>query len=113
MDAYNLSYTPHSTRFLKSLKQNVPGLNGSKLYGVNYMSIREKTGNDAEELLDPLTLYDLMESISKAIWIKLKNVKNEFNGSFMQLSPLPCDLPILLNLLMNGSNHGEPGFSLL
>ena len=76
------------------------------------MSIREKTGNDVEELLDPLTLYDLMESISKAIWIKLKNVKNEFNGSFMQLSPLPCELPILLNLLMNGSNHGEPGFSL-
>ena len=26
--------------------------------------------------------------------------------------PLPCELLILLNLLMNGSNHEAPGFSL-
>ena len=112
MDAYNLSYTPHSTRFLKLLKENVPGLNDSKLHGVNYVSIREKTGKDAEELLNTRTLYDMMERISKAIRIKLKNVKNEFNGSFMEESLLPCQLLILLNLLMNESNHEEPGFSL-
>ena len=29
MDAYNLLYTPHSTQFLKLLKENVPGLNDS------------------------------------------------------------------------------------
>ena len=83
MNVYNLSYTPHSTRFLKLLKENVPGLNDSKLHGVNYVSIREKTGKNAEELLNPRTLYDMMERISKAIRIKLKNVKNEFNRSFM------------------------------
>ena len=55
----------------------------------------------------------MMERISNAIRIELKNVKNEFNGSFMQESPLPCELLILLNLLVNGSNHEEPGFSLL
>ena len=76
------------------------------------MSIREKTGKDAEELLNPRTVYDTMERISKAIRIKLKNVKNEFNGSFMEESPLPCEMLILLNLLINGSNHEEPGFSL-
>ena len=54
----------------------------------------------------------MMERISNAIRIKLKNVKNEFNGSFIQESPLPCELLILLNLFMNGSNHEEPGFSL-
>ena len=85
MNVYNLSYTPHSTRFLKLLKENVPGLNDSKLHGVNYVSIREKTGKDAEELLNTRALYDMMESISKAIRIKLKNVKNEFNGSFMDV----------------------------
>ena len=58
------------------------------------------------------TLYDVMERISKAVRIKLKNVKNEFNGSFMEESPLPCELLILLNLLMSGSNDEEPGFSL-
>ena len=76
------------------------------------MSIREKTGKDAEELLNPGTLYDMMEKIFKAIRIKLQNVKNEFNGSFMEESPLPCELPILLNLLINGGNHEEPAFSL-
>ena len=76
MDAFNLSYTPHSTRFLKLLKENVPDLNDSKLHGVNYVSIREKTGKDAEELLNSYTLHDMMERISKAIRIKLKNVKN-------------------------------------
>ena len=54
----------------------------------------------------------MMERISKAIRIKLRNVKTEFNGSFMEESPLPCELLILLNLHMNGSNHEEPGFSL-
>ena len=33
MDAFNLSYAPHSTRFLKLLKENVSGLNDSKLHG--------------------------------------------------------------------------------
>ena len=102
MDACNLSYTPHGTQFLKLLKENVPGLNDSKLSG----------GKDAEELLNTRTLYDMMETISKAIRIKLKNVKNEFSGSFMEESPLPSELLILLNLLMDGSNREEPGFSL-
>ena len=112
MDAYNPSYTPHKTQFLKLLEENVSGLNDSKLHGVNHVSIREKTGKDAEEPLNPCTLHDMMERISKAIRIKLKDVKNEFNGSFIEESPLPCELLILLNLLMNGSNHEEPGFSL-
>ena len=77
------------------------------------MSIRQKTGNDAEELLDPRTLYDMMKRISKTIRIKLKNVKKEFNGSLMEVSPLPRELLILLNLLMSGSNHKDSGFSLL
>ena len=47
------------------------------------MSIREQTGEDAEERLNPRTQYDMMEKISKAIRIKLKSVKNEFNGSLM------------------------------
>ena len=89
MDAYNFSYTPHSTRFLKLLKESVPGLNDSKLHGVNYVPIREETGKDTEELLNPGTLFDMMERISKEIRIKLKNVKNEFNGSFMEEPPLP------------------------
>ena len=55
-----------------------------------YVSIREKAGKDAEELSNPRTLYDMMEKISRAIRIKLKSVKNEFNGSFMEESPLPC-----------------------
>ena len=55
-------------------------------------------------------MYDMMERISKEIRIKLKNVKND--GSFMKESPLPCELLILLNLVMNGSNHEEPGSSL-
>ena len=33
MDAFSLSYAPHSTRFLKLLKENVSGLNDSKLHG--------------------------------------------------------------------------------
>ena len=77
------------------------------------MPLREKTKKDAEELLNPCTLYDMMETISRAIGIKLKNVKNEFHGSFIEESPLPCELLILLNLLLNGSDHEEPGFSLL
>ena len=63
MYAYNLSYTPHSTRFLKLLKKNLPGLNDSKLHGVNYVSIREKTVKDADKLLNPCTLYDMMERL--------------------------------------------------
>ena len=105
MDAYNLSYTLHSTQFLKLLKENVPGLNDSKLHGLNYVLIREKTGKHAEELLNSRTLYDMMERIPKAIRIKLKSVRNEFNGSFMEESSLPCELLLLLNLLINGSNH--------
>ena len=64
--------------------------------------------------MNPRTLYDMMEMerISKVIRIKLKNVNNEFDGSFMEESSLRCELLILFNLLMNGSNHGEPGFSL-
>ena len=76
------------------------------------MLIREKTGKHAEELLNSRTLYDMMERIPKAIRIKLKSVRNEFNGSFMKESSLPCELLLLLNLLMNGSNHEKPGFSL-
>ena len=76
------------------------------------MSIREKTGKGAEKRLNPRTLYDMMERISKAIQIKLKNLKNEFNGSFMEESLLPYEMLILLNLLMNRSNYKEPGFSL-
>ena len=98
---------------MKLLKENVPGLNDSKLHGLNYVLISEKTGKDAEELLNPYALYDMMVRISKSIRIKLKNVKNEFNGSFMKESPLLCELLILLNLLMDGSNHDEPCFSLL
>ena len=30
----------------------------------------------------------------------------------MEESPLPCELLILLKLVMNGSNHAEPSFSL-
>ena len=30
----------------------------------------------------------------------------------MEESPLPCELLVLLNLLMNGSNHEDPDFSL-
>ena len=77
------------------------------------MSIREKTGKDAEKLLNPRTLHDMMERISKAIQKKLKNLKNEFNGFFMEESPLPCEMLILFNLLINRSNHEEPDFSLL
>ena len=33
-------------------------------------------------------------------------------GHLWKKSPLPCELLVLLNLLMNGSNHEEPGFSL-
>ena len=108
MDAYNLSYTPNSTQFLKLLKENVPGLNDSKIHGLNYVLIKEKTGKHAEELLNSRTLYDMMERIPKAIRIKLKNVRNEFNGSFMEESSLPCELLLLLNLLMNGSNNEKP-----
>ena len=68
-----------STRLLKLRKEDVPGLNDSKLHGINYVSIKEKTGKHAEELLNLRTLYNMMERISKAIWFKLKNVKNEFN----------------------------------
>ena len=45
------------------------------------MSISEKTGKDAEKILNPRTLYDMMERISKGIQINLKNLKNEFNES--------------------------------
>ena len=107
MDAHNLSCTPHSTWFLKLLKENVPDLNDSKLHRDNYVSIREKTGKVDEELLNPRALYDMMQRISKAIQIKLKNGQNECNESFMEESPLPCELLILL---INGSNHEEPGF---
>ena len=112
MDSYNLSYTPHSTRFMKLLKENVAGLNDSKLHGVNYVSLKRKTGKEAEELLNPQTLFDMMERVSKEIRIKLRDVKNEFNGSFVEESPLPCELLIFLDLLMNGSNNDETVFSL-
>ena len=98
--------------FWNGWKKNVPGLNDSKLHGVNYVSIREKTGKDTEELLNPRTMYGIMERISKPIRIKLKNMKNEFDRSFMKESPLPCELFTLLNLLMNGSNNEEPEFFL-
>ena len=83
-------------------------MNDSKLHGVNYVSIKEKNDKDAEELLNPSTLC----GYPKVIRIKLKNVKSEFNESFMEESPLPCQLLILLNLLINGGNHEELGFSL-
>ena len=76
-------------------------MNDSKLHGVNYVSIREKTDKDTEERLNRRSLYDMMERTSKAIRIKLKNLKNEFSGYFMEESPLPCEFLILLNLDMN------------
>ena len=97
------------------MKENVPGLTDTKLHGVNYVSLREKTGKDAEELLHPRTLYDMIERVSKEIRTKLKDVEYDFNGSFMGESNLPCELLLLLDLLMNGSSHDghdETGFSL-
>ena len=34
MDVHNLSCTPHNARFLKLLRENVPGVNDSKPHGV-------------------------------------------------------------------------------
>ena len=85
-------------------------MNDSKLHGVNYVSIREKTGKDTEERSNLRTMFDIMERMSKPIRIKLKNMKNEFDGSFMKESSLSCELFTLLNLLMTGSNHEEPDF---
>ena len=53
--------------------------------------------------------------MSKEIRTKLKDVEYDFNGSFMGESNLPCELLLLLDLLMNGSSHDghdESGFSL-
>ena len=52
------------------IAENGSSLNDLKLHGVNYVSIREKTDKDTEERLNPRSLYDMMERISKAIRIK-------------------------------------------
>ena len=113
MNSHNLSYTPHSTRFMKMLKENVPDLNDSKLHGINYISLKRKTGSEAAELINPRTLIEMMERISKEIRLKLRDLTNTFDGSFVEEPPLPDELLILLNLLVSGSSDDhENGFSL-
>ena len=54
-----------------------------------------------------------MERISKEIRLKLRDLTNTFDGSFVEEPPLPDELLILLNLLVSGSSDDhENGFSL-
>ena len=74
--------------------------------------MKTKTGQQAEDLLKPLTLLELMEKIATQIRSKLRDTKNEFTGPFTEEASVPSELMILLNLLMVGNSSNETGFSL-
>ena len=57
----------------------------------------------------------MMERVSKEIRVNLRDLTTKFDGSFVEESPLPSELLILLNLLINGSSNdgeNENGFPL-
>ena len=85
------------TKYVKLLKENVTGLNDSKLHGVNYVG---EDWQDAEELLNLRTLDDMMEKISKIIHIqcnhRIQGRRRESSGEPHQQRNADKESPFLL-----------------
>ena len=115
MKAYSVPYSPHVTRFLKKLKEKVPGLNDQKFGNKLYVSFKTKTAKEAETLLKPPSLLEALEQITRQIRNKLKDTiskHDDFSGSFDEEISMPSELLVLLNLLLYGSSFDDTGFSL-
>ena len=115
MESYNLSYSPHVTRFIEKLKEEVPELIDHTVGRKKYI-LEKKLDKEVNKLLVPETLLAMMEKVTHQVRIKLKETKNEFNGVFdseSEANAVPTELLILINLLVCGSaDISDVGFSL-
>ena len=82
MKSYNISYSSHTTRFLKKLKHQVPGLNNQKIGKKLYISLKTKSTIEVEERLKPQTLIDMMQKVTRQTKSKLRDTVTDFAGSF-------------------------------
>ena len=82
MKSYNISYSSHTTRFLKKLKHQVPGLNNQKIGKTLYISLKTKSTIEVEERLQPQTLIDMMQKVTRQTRSKLRDTVTDFAGSF-------------------------------
>ena len=82
MKSHNIIYSPHMTRLLGKLKHQVPGLNDQKIGKKLYVSLRTKYDKEVEECLQPQTLIDMMQKVSKEVKTKLRDTVTDFTGSF-------------------------------
>ena len=110
--SYNIPYSPHITRFLEKLKHQFPGLNDQKISKKLYVSLKTKPTKEVEECLQPQTLIDMMQKVTKEIRTKLRDTVTDFTGSFTNELSLPSELMVFLNLLLFGKSWDEFGFSL-
>ena len=72
---YNIPYSPYITRFLEKLKHQVPGLNDQKIDKKLYVSLKTKSTKEVEECLQPHTLIDMMQKVTKEIRSKLRGTR--------------------------------------
>ena len=112
MKSYNIPYSPHITQFLEKLKHQVPGLNDEMIGKKFYVSLKTKSTKKVEECLQPQTLTDMMQKVTKEIRTKLRGTVTDFPGSFTNELSLPSELIVFLNLLLFGNSCDEFGFSL-
>ena len=79
MKSYNISYSSHTTRFLK---KQVPGLNNQKIGKKLYISLKTKSTVEVEERLQPQTLIDMMQKVTGQTGSKLRDTVTDFAGYF-------------------------------
>ena len=116
LESYNIPYSPHITRFIEKLKQKEPDLNDHTLRRKKYLSFKKQTSVEADELLRPNTVLDMMTKLAKYIRSKMTNIKHTFDGSFensFNEKSVPEELLIFVKLLVSGnSNELDTGFFL-
>ena len=107
MKSYNISYSSHTTRFLK---KQVPGLNNQKIGKKLYISLKTKSTIEVEERLQPQTLIDMMQKVMGQTGSKLRDTVTDFAGYFTNELQLLSELMVFLNLLLFGNSCDEFGF---
>lgn len=106
MKSYNIPYFPHITHFLGQLEHQVPGLNDQMIDKKLNVSLKTQPTKEVEESLQPQTLIDLMQKVTKETQWKLRDTVTDFTDSFTNELWLPSDL------MWFGETCDEFGFSL-
>ena len=88
------------------------GLNDQKIGKKLYVSLKTKSTKEVEECLQPQTLIEMMQKVTKEIGTKLRDTVTDFTGSFTNELSLPSELMVFLNLLLFGNSCDEFGISL-